>query len=91
MEAKIQSSKTSNASRWALAQAFLEEEELDIAEDEYIYALLQVGFRNKAKFLSQLPKCDATTREGIFEKLQSFIPALDYGVLRSYIQEHCNV
>lgn len=86
-----QSQNAAQEAREIEAEAFLNEDALDIAEPENVQALLSVGFRTKKKFLSRLPHCDQTTRDKIFADLESKMEALDYGVLRAYLLKHCEL
>jgi len=82
---------TAQEARELEAEAFLGEDDLDIAEPENVEALLSVGFRTKKKFLSRLPHCDQVTRDKILADLQAKMEPLDYGVLRAYLVKHCKI
>lgn len=78
--------------RFAAARDFLNEERLDLADDDdNIQALIDAGFKTKAKFLKTLPNCEPHVREGILRGLHEQMGSLDYGVLLAYLKEECGI
>lgn len=68
-----------------------EDEDDPEADEENVQALLKVGFKNKAKFLSALPTCDESTREEILSELRAGMGRLEYGVLLGYLKRECGI
>lgn len=60
--------------------------ELDIFDVGNIQALVNVGYKSTATFVTRLPLLDATDRRGILEELTKEMGKLDFGILRAYLK-----
>lgn len=69
------------------AREFLEE--LDIADEENVQALLSVGFKSKNRFLKTLPNLAEEDRKEILDELKAAMGRVDFLVLSKYLSRYC--
>jgi hypothetical protein len=81
-----QTSQGGSASKEELAWAFLEEEDLDIADEDNVKVLLSVGFRTKPRFLRSIRMSGAADRLAMLDMLKAGLGMSDYIIFHSYLK-----